>query len=184
MFSTKLYLRNADDIPMIVLETERLILRWLSVDDDDFILNLLNQPSFIQYIGDRGVKNLSDARQYIESKFVESYKRFGFGLYLVELRKDKTPIGICGFVKRDTLPDVDIGFAFLPQHWSQGYAFESARAAFDYGKSVLGFKRILAITTKDNEASAELLVKVGLKFECMIRLSNEEDENKLFSSDA
>lgn len=168
---------------MIVLETERLILRRLCVDDDDFILNLLNQPSFIQYIGDRGVKNLSDARLYIESKFIESYRRFGFGLYLVELKEDKTPVGICGFVKRDTLPDADIGFAFLPQYWSQGYAFESARATFDYGKNVLGFKRILAITTKDNDASGKLLTKVGLKFERMIKLSNEEVESKLFPSD-
>ncbi len=168
---------------MIVLETERLVLRWLSVDDADFILNLLNQPSFVRYIGDRGVRNVSDARLYIESKFVESYQRFGFGLYLVELKKDKTPIGICGFVKRDTLPDADIGFAFLPQYWSQGYALESARAAFGYGKSDLGFKRILAITTKDNDASGKLLAKVGLKFERMIRLSNEGDESKLYSSD-
>ncbi len=168
---------------MIVLETERLVLRWLSVDDADFILNLLNQPSFVRYIGDRGVRNVSDARLYIESKFVESYRRFGFGLYLVELKEDKTPIGICGFVKRDTLPDADIGFAFLPQYWSQGYALESARAAFGYGKSDLGFKRILAITTKDNDASGKLLAKVGLKFERMIRLSNNEDESKLYSSD-
>ncbi|MGI8466847.1 MAG: GNAT family N-acetyltransferase [Pyrinomonadaceae bacterium] len=169
---------------MIVLETERVILRWLTAVDADFILNLLNQPSFIQYIGDRGVKNLSDARLYIESKFIESYRRFGFGLYLVELKQDKTPIGICGFVKRDTLPDADIGFAFLPQYWSQGYAFESARAALDYGKSILGFRRILAITTKDNDSSGKLLAKVGLKYERMIRLSDEEDESKLFSSNA
>lgn len=167
---------------MIVLETERVILRWLSVDDADFILNLLNQPSFIQYIGDRGVRNLSDARLYIENKFIESYQRFGFGLYLVELKTDKTPIGICGFVKRETLPDADIGFAFLPEHWSQGYAVESARATLDYGKDALGFKRILAITAKDNDISGKLLAKVGLKFERMIRLSKEDDEAKLFSS--
>lgn len=178
-----IYVRNGHDIPMMVLETERVILRWLSVDDEDFILNLLNQPSFIQYIGDRGVKNLSDARLYIESRFVESYRRFGFGLYLVELKEYKTSIGICGFVKRDTLPDADIGFAFLPQYCSQGYAFESARAVFDYGKNILGFKRILAITTKDNESSCKLLAKIGFKFERMIKLPNEEDENKLFSSD-
>lgn len=184
LFNTQLFVNNGDDIPMMVLETERVILRWLCVDDCHFILNLLNQPSFIQYIGNRGVRNLSDARLYIESKFVESYKRFGFGLYLVELKECKTPIGICGFVKRDTLPDADIGFAFLPQYWSQGYAFESARAVFDYGKNILGFKRILAITTKDNDASGKLLTKVGLKFERMIKLSDEEDESKLFSSDA
>lgn len=168
---------------MIVLETERVILRRLTANDAAFILNLLNQPSFIRYIGDRGVRNLSDARLYIETKFIESYQRFGFGLYLVELKPDQTPIGICGFVKRDALPDADIGFAFLPEYWSQGYGVESARAAFDYGKSVLGFKRILAITTKDNEGSGKLLAKVGLKYERMIRLSDKDDEAKLFSSD-
>lgn len=182
-FNTKLYVGDGDSIPVTVLETERLILRRLSADDDGFILNLLNQPSFIRFIGDRGVKNLSDARSYIESKFVESYRCFGFGLYLVELKKDKTPIGICGFVKRDTLPFADIGFAFLPEYWSQGYAVEAARATFDYGKNVLGFKRILAITTKDNDASGKLLTKVGLKFERMIRFSNEEEENKLYAAD-
>lgn len=169
--------------PVLLLETERLILRLLSVDDADFILNLLNQPSFIQHIGDRAVRNSSDARLYIENKFIESYQRLGFGLYLVELKEDHTPIGICGFVKRDALPDADLGFAFLPQYWSQDYALESARASLDYGKSVLGFKRVLAVTTKDNIASGKLLVKLGFKFERMAKLSPEADESKLFSSD-
>lgn len=173
----------SDGFSMKVLETERIILRWLTVDDADFILNLLNQPSFIQYIGDRGVRNLSDARQYIESKFAESYKCFGFGLYLVELKADKTPIGICGFVKRDALPDADIGFAFLPEYWSRDYAFESARAAFDYGREVLGFERVLAITAKVNESSERLLAKLGLEYQRMIKLPGQEDEAKLFSSD-
>jgi RimJ/RimL family protein N-acetyltransferase len=168
---------------MIVLETERLILRHLSVDDAGFILNLLNQPSFIQYIGDRGLKNLSDARLYIESKFVESYRRFGFGLYLVELKEDNSPLGICGLVKRDQLPDADIGFAFLPEHWSRGYAFESARAVLDHARDVLGLKRILAITTRDNESSAKVLAKLGLKYERLIKLSDDADEVKLFSAD-
>lgn len=168
---------------MKVLETERVILRHLLVDDAEFMLNLLNQPSFINYIGDRKVRNLSDARLYIENKFIESYKRFGFGLYLVELKGNNAPIGICGFVKRDTLPDADIGFAFLPEYWSQGYALESARASLDYGKNVLGFNRVLAVTTKDNIASGKLLAKIGLNFERMIRLSNEADESKLFSSE-
>lgn len=167
---------------MTVLETERLILRRLSVDDTDFILNLLNQPSFIRYIGDRGVRNLSDTRQYIESKFAESYRLFGFGLYLVELKNDKTPIGICGFVKRDSLPDADIGFAFLPEYWSQGYAFESARATLNYGMYFLGLERVLAITAKVNESSEKLLAKLGLKYQRLIKLPGQADEAKLFSS--
>ena len=169
---------------MIILETERLVLRRMTADDADFLLNLLIQPSFIQFIGDRGVRNSAEARRYIETKFVESYRRFGFGLYLVELKPQNAPIGICGFVKRDALPDADIGFAFLPDFWSQGYAVEAARATLQYGENVLGFKRILAITTKDNESSGKLLAKIGLKYEGLIRLSEADTESKLFSWDA
>ena len=166
---------------MKILETERLVLRRISVEDAEFILNLLNQPSFVIYIGDRNVRTIEEARQYILSRFVVSYEKFGYGLYLVELKQNKAPIGICGLVKRDSLPDADIGFAFLPDYCSQGYAFESARAVVDYAKDVLKLNRILAITTKDNENSEKLLNKIGLKFEHLIRLDDEE--LKLFSSD-
>lgn len=164
-----------------VLETERLVLRRISEADAEFILDLLNQPSFIKYIGDRNVRTLDQARQYILNGYVASYEKFGYGLYLVELKQNKVSVGICGLVKRDALPDADIGFAFLPDYWSQGYAFESAQAIVDYAKNVLKLKRILAITTKDNESSGKLLDKIGFKFERLIRLN--EDELKLFSAD-
>ncbi len=164
-----------------VLETERLVLRRISEADAEFILDLLNQPSFIKYIGDRNVRTLDQARQYILNSYIASYEKFGYGLYLVELKQNKAPLGICGLVKRDTLPYADIGFAFLPDYWSQGFAFESARAVLDYAKNVLKLKRILAITTKDNESSGKLLNKIGLKFEHLIYLN--EEELKLFSSD-
>ena len=165
----------------MVLETERLILRRLSTDDAEFVLKLLNEPSFLRYIGDRGVRNLEDAAQYILNRLVTSYERNGFGLYLVELRESGIPIGISGLVKRDTLPDADIGFAFLPAYWSQGYAFESAAAVMNYAREVLGLNRILAITSPDNEASAKLLGKIGLRFERLIRLSEDAEEVKLFT---
>ncbi|HSK73327.1 MAG TPA: GNAT family N-acetyltransferase, partial [Pyrinomonadaceae bacterium] len=111
------------------------------------------------------------------------YSNFGFGLYLVELKKEKTPVGICGFVKRDSLPEPDIGFAFLPQYGGQGFAFESAEAVLKYGRDVLGLKRILAIATKDNERSEKLLGKIGFKFESLIRLPYDDEELKLFLSD-
>ena len=114
---------------MTVLETKRLILRRLCADDAEFILELLNQPSFLRYIGDKGVRNTEDAIRYIQTGPVASYDRFGFGLYLVELKESDVSIGMCGLLKRETLPDVDIGFAFLPGYWSQGYAFEAAAAA-------------------------------------------------------
>jgi RimJ/RimL family protein N-acetyltransferase len=166
-----------------ILETERTILREVTKDDAEFILDLLNQPSFIKYIGDRNVRDLEQSREFIENRFRASYRTFGFGLWTVELKETGTPIGICGFVKRDSLPDADIGFAFLPQYCSQGYAVESASAAMKYGRDVLDLKRVVAITSQDNESSGRLLEKIGFKFESLIKLPHDDEELKLFSSD-
>ena len=166
---------------MIVLETERLILRRLTTGDAEFVLELLNEPSFLQYIGDRGVRSLEEAREYIVNRLVASYERNGFGLYLVELKESRIPIGISGLVKRDALPDADIGFAFLPAYWSKGYAVESAAAVMNYARDVLGLTRIVAITSLDNEGSAKLLGKIGLRFERLIKLSEDAEEVKLFT---
>lgn len=168
---------------MKIFETERLILREIVQTDAEFILDLLNQPSFIKYIGDRNVRNLRQAREYIESRFTKSYAENGFGLWLVELKENNAPVGICGFVKRDSLPDADIGFAFLSQYEQKGYAFESAGAVLRYGRNILGLKRILAITTKENERSEKLLKKIGFEFERMIKLPHDMEKLKLFSSD-
>jgi len=166
---------------VIVLETERLILRKLSTDDAEFVLELLNEPSFLRYIGDRGVRNLEEAKQYILNRLITSYEQNGFGLYLVQLRESGIPIGISGLVKRTTLPDPDIGFAYLPAYWSRGYAVESAAAVITYAREVLGLTRIVAITSLDNEASAKLLGKIGLRFERLIKLSEDAEEVKLFT---
>jgi RimJ/RimL family protein N-acetyltransferase len=163
-----------------VLETPRLILRWLAVDDAEFMLQLLNQPSFLRFIGDKGVRTIADARGYILEGPVRSYERFGFGLYLTELKKTGAPIGICGLLKREQLDDVDVGFAFLPQFWRQGYAFESASAVLAYGREALGLTRIVAITNPENVSSINLLEKLGLRFERVIKLSEDGRETKLF----
>lgn len=163
-----------------VIETDRLILRRLSTGDAEFILELLNEPSFLRFIGDKGVRTIEDARDYILNGPVDMYNRLGFGLYLTELKKDGVPIGICGLIKRDSLEDVDIGFAFLPKFWAKGYAYEAASAVMAYGKNVLGFKRIVAITSPDNDASGRLLEKLGMRFERMIRLSKDADEVRLY----
>src|ERR1051325_3355107 len=113
---------------MKVLETDRLILRHLTVEDSEFILELLNDPSWLRFIGNRGVRTLDDARDYILKSFVAMYERLGFGLYLTELKSEGVPVGICGLIKRDSLEDVDIGFAFLPKFRGEGYAYESASA--------------------------------------------------------
>ena len=167
---------------MTVIETERLVLRRLAIDDAEFIVELLNQPSFLRYIGDKEVRNNADAVRYIQGGPLASYERFGFGLYLVELKETGVPMGICGLLKRDSLPDVDVGFAFLPSYWSQGYAFEAAAAVMTYGRDVLGLRRIVAITSPDNEGSIRLLEKLGLRFERLIKLSADQSEVRLFGS--
>lgn len=168
---------------MNVLETERLNLRQLDAGDAAFILELLNEPSFLQNIGDRGVRTLEDAVRYISEGPVESYARHGFGLWLVELKDSRTPAGICGLVKRDTLPDADIGYAFLPRFWSRGYAHESAAAVMSYAKGALGLSRVLAITNPQNAGSIKVLEKIGLKFARLVRLSDDAPEIMLFASD-
>ena len=171
------------DDQLKVLETDRLILRRLSADDAEFILQLLNEPSFLRFIGDKGVRTLQGARDYILNGPVDMYNRLGFGLYLTELKEGGVPIGVCGLIKRDALEDVDIGFAFLPRFWARGYAYESASAVMTYGKDVLGLKRIVAITSPDNHASAKLLEKLGLRFDRMILLSEDSEEVRLFVTD-
>ena len=168
---------------MKVLETERLILRWLTVDDGEFILELLNDPSWLRFIGNSGVKTLDDARDYILKRLVAMYERLGFGLYLTELKDGGVPIGICGLIKRDSLKDVDIGFAFLPKFRGRGYAHEAAFAVMEYGKRTFGFNRMVAITSPDNYDSAKLLEKLGFNFERMVKLSDDSEEVSLFSSD-
>jgi RimJ/RimL family protein N-acetyltransferase len=169
---------------MKVLETERLILRWLSTDDAEFILELLNDPSWVRFIGDKGVRTLDDARDYILKSLVAMYERLGFGLYLTELKDGGVPVGICGLIKRDSLEDVDIGFAFLPKFCGKGYAYESASAVMEYGKRTFGLNRIVAITSPDNYPSTRLLEKLGFNFEGMVKLSDDGEEISLFASDA
>jgi len=166
-----------------ILETERLILRLQTTDDASFILELLNDPSWLQFIGDRGVRTIEDAKAYILNGTVRMYEQYGFCLFLVERKEDHVPIGICGLVKRDSLEDVDIGFAFLPKYWAKGYAYEAASAVMAYGKDKLGLNRIVGITTQENHASAKLLKKIGLQFEQLIQLANDAEELSLFVFD-
>lgn len=165
-----------------VLSTPRLLLRHLSAHDAEFILELLNEEAFLLNIGDRGVRTLSDASNYILNGPVASYEKCGFGLYAVELKESGALMGICGLLKRETLEDVDIGFAFLQRFWGQGYAYESAAEVMNFGWNVIKLKRIVAVTTSENNASVKLLEKIGLRFERMIQMPGHEGESKLFSS--
>lgn len=147
------------------------------------MLELLNEPSFIQNIGDRGVRTIDGASSYILNGPVASYAQNGFGLYLVVLKETNEPIGICGLIKRAGLDDVDIGYALLPKFWSKGYAVESALAVKAYAKDVIGLNRLVAITDPNNEGSIRVLEKLELRFEKMIKLSEDDIELKFFATE-
>ncbi len=168
---------------MIVVETERLILREVSLDDVEFIYTLVNDEGFLRFIGDRGVRTLDDAQAYIQDRLTASYVHHGFGLYLTVVKATQTPIGICGLVKRDGLDDVDIGFAFLPAFVGKGYAFEAAQAIVTYARDILGLKRLVAITLPSNDRSIRLIEKLGLQYEGVVKLSEDEAETRLFGID-
>jgi len=166
---------------MNVLETERLILRRFVVEDAQFVLNLVNEPSFLRYIGDKKIRTLDDARQYILNGPVASYERHGFGLCLVELRESHAPIGMCGLLKREELPEPDIGFALLPEFCNKGFAFEAGAAVLQDARERLGLQRVLAITSLDNEASIKLLQRLGFTFDRVTKLAADREQVKLFT---
>jgi RimJ/RimL family protein N-acetyltransferase len=164
-----------------VIRTARLVLRQLESSDARFILELLNEAGFLQFIGDKGVRTLADAREYILKGPIDSYGRCGFGLYAACLR-DGTPIGICGLVKRDGLADVDVGFAFLSRYTGKGYAVESAAAVLAHAQRQLQIRRVVAITAPDNSSSIAVLEKIGLTFERRVRLADDSRELNLYAT--
>ena len=166
---------------MNTLETERLSLQHLNAGDAEFLIELLNDPSFIRNIGDRGVRTVQDAQAYVQNGPVASYAKNGFGLDLVILKDTGEPIGICGLIKRPTLDDVDIGYAYLPRYWSKGYAVEAASAVKQYAQDVIGLKRLVAIVDPLNLGSIRMLEKIGFTFEKMVKLSADDIELKLFA---
>lgn len=154
---------------MKILETERLRIREVEADvDAEFMLELLNSPKFIQFIGDRNVRSVEESRDFIRTRYRKSYEEHGFGLYAVDLKSndggEPIQVGICGFVRRDSLPAPDLGFAFLPEYEGKGYGFESASELIRHGRENLGFTELLAITTVDNVPSQKLLEKLGFAF--------------------
>jgi [ribosomal protein S5]-alanine N-acetyltransferase len=164
----------------IILETERLILRKFTLDDAPFMLELLNTPSWLQFIGDRNVHTIEDAENYLKNGTLKSYQEHGFGFYAVIEKEGGQTIGMCGLIKRDSLPNIDIGFAFLPNLISKGFGYESASATLDYALNVLKIKRIIAIVNPDNEKSIGLIKKIRMQFEQMIKFGNEDKELMLF----
>lgn len=163
-----------------ILETDRLALRVLSVADAPFMLELLNDPGWLRFIGDRGVRTLEQAQAYIEKGPAALFARFGFGFYVIELRAGGVPIGVCSLIKRDFLDAVDLGYALLPQYAGHGYAFEAAAALIDYAGRELGLNRLVAIVSQDNHRSARLLKKLGFRYERLVQYPGEAAELMLF----
>ena len=163
------------------LETERLTIRPLTPGDARFILELVNEPPWLAYIGNKGVLTIDDADAYIRKGPMRMYADRGFGLCLVERNDDGTPMGMCGLIKRDTLVDVDLGFAFLQRFWGAGFALEAAAATVGFARDTLRLERIVAITTRDNGRSSQLLRKLGFVFEHPIRPDADGDELELYA---
>lgn len=168
---------------MNVCETARLRLRHLEERDAAFIVELLNDADFLRNVGDRGVRNEDDVRRYLAEGPHASYARHGFGLYLVELRAAGCAIGMCGLLRRDTHPDVEIGFALLPQHRGHGYALEAARATLQLATRKFGLTRVVAITAPENSASIDLLETLGFRYERVVRFTADGD-SRLFVLEA
>ena len=166
----------------MLIKTERLIITELSIADAPFFFELVNDPDWKRYIGDRNVRTLKDAENYLTERMIPSYKNWGFGFYKVSLKADNRPIGISGLVDRDSLEYVDIGFAFLPCGRGKGYAYESTKAIFDYAQKTLKLNPILGIANVDNKKSHVLLERLGLQFEKMVLLPEETEEICLFST--
>jgi len=173
-------MRRPGTRPMLAA-TPRLALRRLDLDDAPFVLRLLNEPSFIENIADKGVRTLEDARAYLRNGPIASYARHGHGLWHVALRDTAIPIGICGLIKRDTLVDVDVGYALLPEFCGAGYASEATAAALAHARDVLGLRRVVAVVNPDNDRSLRLLDRLGFRFERMVRLSPEDREIRLLA---
>jgi [ribosomal protein S5]-alanine N-acetyltransferase len=166
----------------IVIETERLILRKFTVDDASFMLKLLNTPSWLRFIGDRNVRSVEEAEQFLLNGYMKSYETHGFGFYVAIEKATQNLIGMCGLVKRNTLEDVDIGFAFMPESMGKGYGFEAASATLNYAESVMKLEKVIAIVDPKNVISIALIGKIGLQFEKMVRLSADDIELMLFGN--
>ena len=167
---------------MPVLVTPRLSLDHIALEDAEFILRLLNEPSFLQYIGDRNVRTIEDARHYITNGPLDSYTRFGFGLYLVRRREDHAPAGICGVLRRPTLDEPDLGYAFVPEFWRLGYAREAATAVLAHACDDLHLTRLTAIVSPDNRPSIALLESLGFRLEGTRSLSSGASPVHLFAT--
>lgn len=164
----------------MIFGTARLELHKLTPADVDFIFELLNTPTWIKHIGDRGIKSLEHAADYIITGPMASYNKHGFGLWLMKLKTTQNPIGLCGLIKRDYLDDPDIGFALLPEYTGKGYATEAARGVMHLAFQELNLTKLLAFTSSDNQLSIAVIQKLGMKYMDMISIPNDPEKLMLF----
>lgn len=167
---------------MQIARTRRLVLRQLVLADARFLCRLLNEPSWLENIGDRGVRTIADAERYIQDKLIGTYASLGFGMYLTLLGNNQTAIGLCGLVKRASLPEPDLGFAFLPEYWGNGYAFEAAVAVMHFARVTLGLSTLLAIVKPDNARSVRLLEKLDFTREGEYRVPSSQELVSLYGA--
>jgi len=163
-----------------VIETPRLIIRPFTLEDAPFILRLLNEPSFIENIADKGVRTLEQAADYLVHGPMRSYAAHGHGLWMVALKETGTPLGMCGLIKREAFQDIDVGYAFLPEHTSRGYALESVEAVLDFGRRTFGLTRVIALVTPGNARSERLLAKTGFTFEGFVKMDPDPEDVALY----
>lgn len=166
------------------ITTQRLIISEITTNEASFFYELVNDPTYLQFIPDKGIYSITDAEKHITNKIIKEYKTQGFGFYLVSRKEDKTSIGMCGLIDRDGLDCMDIGFAFLKKHRGKGYAFEASKGVIHFAKNILKIDKLAAITTLDNTKSSNLLERLGFKFYKNIFIPNDPDELRLFINDA
>ena len=166
---------------MKIIETDRLSLRRFTHNDVPFIFKLLNEPGWLRFIGDRGIVCEEDARSYIETALIASYRKYGYGLYAIDLKEGNIPVGMCGLVKRDWLDNADLGFALCSCYQGMGYATEAAQAVLDYAKNMLELHRVLAVTSGDNDRSKNLLNNIGMTYKKTMTAPGEESLLDLYS---
>ena len=172
-------MKSADS--KFVLDTERLSMRWLTLEDADLMLDVWNDPAFVKHVGDRGIRTVEQAHETLLSGAFKLYEDYGYGPFRMALKAGDVPIGTCGLFRREGYDDPDIGWSVLPGFGRQGYAYEAASAVLEYGQSELGIKRILAFVSPENRPSIGLAEKIGLRFERLTRLVGEEDYVSLYS---
>ena len=165
----------------MIVETKRLILREITVEDAEFVLRLVNEPSFVANIGDKGLRDIDDVRRFILEDYWTNQERSGYGMFMVELKDGGEPIGLCGLLYRKFLDVTDIGFAFLSEYWNRGFAYEAAEAILNYGRFTLGVQKIVGLTAENNLNSINLLKKLGMDFEKIVKMSDDDSGTVLYA---